>query len=700
MNFFEPDERFSPSSYQVCTFFCHRLFFLCMLTLLAKSVFINRQSAEHQHERSMYKILMHKQLQQACNLGELRLLDLHLGLFLEKQAVDRDGQTSKNTESAGGRSEYPALLLAATLASAAVGNGHVCYPLGEAPEQPSLAEMVAKNFPCSKKWREELLTTSVVGQPGEVSPLILDAKNRLYLHRFSCYEEFIATALRRRAATRLDLDPQVASELLARLFPRTEKNSAIDCQNYQQLAAALALLKPLVIISGGPGTGKTHTVARILAAIQALHARHQDKQRGQRKKLLKIALAAPTGKAAARLEESIRKAKLSLPEDLRRDIPEQAQTLHRLLGSRPGAAAFRFNRDNKLYLDLLVLDEASMIDVEMMVAILEALPEKTRIILLGDRNQLASVEAGSLFADLCGNDESRWSPQLCAELEQLTGSSNLLSSSSGETAAKESGKASDPVLADSLVLLRTSYRFQDNSGIGCLAAAVKSGSVEQMNRTLADNFADVEMVQYTGAKREQWLEGRIRKGFQPMLTASSPEQAFAAIEAFRFLCALRRGPDGVQGINILVTQVLRRAGLISPQNTEWYQGRPIIILRNQYEMQLFNGDTGILWQDNKGRLRAWFRRADNTLSSISPARLPEHETAYAITIHKAQGSEFDEVLLLLPDEESRVLSKELLYTGITRARNRLILCASSEIRATTVSRKTQRFSGLAEKLHG
>lgn len=184
-----------------------------------------------------------------------------------------------------------------------------------------------------------------------------------------------------------------------------------------------------------------------------------------------------------------------------------------------------------------------------------------------------------------------------------------------------------------------------------------------------------------------------------MLTASSPEQAFVAMEKFRFLCALRRGPDGVKGINTLVTQVLRRAGLISPQNTEWYQGRPIIILRNQYEMQLFNGDTGILWQDGKGRLRAWFRRPDNTLSSISPARLPEHETAYAITIHKAQGSEFDQVLLLLPEEESRVLSQELLYTGITRARKRLIFCASPEIRAITVRRKTQRFSGLAEKLH-
>ncbi|MDU9047225.1 MAG: exodeoxyribonuclease V subunit alpha [Candidatus Electrothrix sp. Rat3] len=641
---------------------------------------------------------MHKQLQQACDQGEIRLLDLHLGLFLEKQALDRDRQPTKNTkniESVGSRSEHPSLLLAATLVSAAVGNGHVCYPLGEAPEQPALAEMVKENCPGPEQWREELLATSVVGQPGEVSPLILDEKNRLYLHRFSCYEEFIATALRRRAATRLDLDLQVASQLLARLFPRTEKNSAIDYQNYQdyqQLAAALALLKPLVIISGGPGTGKTHTVARILAAIQALHARQQDEQRGQKKRLLRIALAAPTGKAAARLEESIRKAKLSLPEDLRHDIPEQAQTLHRLLGSRPGATAFRFNRDNPLYLDLLILDEASMIDVEMMVGILEALPEKTRIILLGDRNQLASVEAGSLFADLCGNDELGWSPQLCRELEQLTGTSGLPSSSSGET--------SDPALADSLVLLRTSYRFQDNSGIGRLASAVKSGSVEQVNRAMAENFADVERVQYTGAKREQWLEGRIRKGFQPMLTASTPEQAFAAMEEFRFLCALRRGPDGVEGINALVTRVLRRAGLISPQNTEWYQGRPIIILRNQYEMQLFNGDTGILWQDEKGRLRAWFRRPDNTLSSISPARLPEHQTAYAITVHKAQGSEFNQVLLLLPEEDSRVLSQELLYTGITRARNRLILCVSSEIIATTVWRKTQRFSGLAEKVHG
>ncbi|MCI5166140.1 MAG: exodeoxyribonuclease V subunit alpha [Candidatus Electrothrix sp. GM3_4] len=670
-----------------------------MVTLLAKEVFLNRQPAEHQNERSIYKTLMRKQLKQACDQGEIRLLDLHLGLFLEKQALNEDRQR-QNSNNISSLPEHPSLLLAATLASAAVGNGHVCYPLGEAPEQPSLVELVKKNCPNPKEWREKLLITTVVGQPGEVSPLILDEKNRLYLYRFSCYEEFIATALRLRASTHLDLDHQVASQLLARLFPQIEKSSTID---YQQMAAALALLKPLVIISGGPGTGKTHTVARILAVIQALHTLQARQQQGQRKKHLRIALAAPTGKAAARLEESIRKAKLSLPEDLRHDIPEQAQTLHRLLGSRPGAAAFRFNRNHPLYLDLLVLDEASMIDVEMMVAILEALPEKTRIVLLGDRNQLASVEAGSLFADLCGNNEPRWSAQLCTELEQLTGISGLPSSSfsSSSTApCKESDNYLADSLADSLVLLRTSYRFQDNSGIGCLAAAVKNGSAEQMNEIQANDFDDLEMVQHTGAKREQWLEGQIRRGFQPILTASTPEQAFAAMEEFRFLCALRRGPDGVEGINTLVTQVLRRAGLISPQKTDWYQGRPIIILRNQYEMQLFNGDTGILWQDKEGRLRAWFRKPDNTLSSISPARLPEHETAYAITIHKAQGSEFDQVLLLLPEEESRVLSQELLYTGITRARNRLILCASSERIEATVRRKTQRFSGLAEKLHG
>jgi exodeoxyribonuclease V alpha subunit len=629
---------------------------------------------------------MNKQLHHACHSGEIRLLDLHLGLFLEKQANSEAHEDKQQ--------KRPSLLLAAILVSTAVGNGHVCYPLDKTPEQPVLAELVQEYCPDPQQWRKDLLTTSVVGQPGEETPLIIDEQNHLYLYRFFCYEEFVASALQQRARSRIDLDHQLAAQLLQRLFPQpireSKKNNIID---FQQMAAALALLKPLVIISGGPGTGKTHTVARILATIQTLHAWQQQRAR---KKLLRIALAAPTGKAAARLEESIRKAKLSLPEDLRRDIPEQAQTLHRLLGSRPGAATFRCNRENKLYLDLLILDEASMIDLEMMVSILEALPEKTRIILLGDRNQLASVEAGSLFADLCGNDEPNWSPQLCTELEQLTGTVGQLSPPSH----KRAENTSDTILSDSLVLLRTSYRFQENSGIGTLAAAVKNGSVEQVQQVMANNYADVEAVQYAGTEKKEWLQEKILQGFHPMLTASSPEQAFAAMEAFRFLCGLRKGPDGVQGINSLVAQVLRKNRLLPPQKTDWYQGRPIIILRNQYELQLFNGDTGILWPNEQGRLRAWFRRADNSLTSISPARLPEHETAYAITVHKAQGSEFDQVLLLLPEEDSRVLTQELLYTGITRAKSKLIFCASLERMTTTVQRKNQRFSRLGEKLYG
>jgi exodeoxyribonuclease V alpha subunit len=626
---------------------------------------------------------MKKQLHHACHLGEIRLLDLHLGLFLEKQANNEDKQH-----------QHPSLLLAAILTSAAVGNGHVCYPLKETPEQPFLKKIIKEYCPSPDQWRLELLTTSVVGHPGEKTPLILDEQNNLYLYRFFCYEKIVASALQQRATAELVLNHKLAVQLLQRLFPHStttnKKNKIVD---FQQMAAALALLKPLVIISGGPGTGKTHTVARILATIQALHAGQQ--QEGPGKKLLRIALAAPTGKAAAHLEESIRKAKLSLPEDLRRNIPEQAQTLHRLLGSRPGTADFRFNKENKLYLDLLILDEASMIDLEMMVNILEALPEKTRIILLGDHNQLASVEAGSLFADLCGNYKPKWSPELCFQLQQLTGTpaEQLFSPT-----RRQHNKINN-ALSDSLVLLRTSYRFQEDSGIGAFATAVKNGSVKQVQQVMADHYTDVEAVQYTGAKKKEWLEKKIIQGFQPILTASSPEQAFAAMEAFRFLCALRKGPDGVQGINSLVEQILRKNGLITPKKSDWYQGRPIIVLRNQYEMQLFNGDTGILWQDAQGRLRAWFRRGDNNLTSISPARLPEHETAYAITVHKAQGSEFDKILLLLPEEESRVLTQELLYTGLTRAKTKLILCASLERIATMIKRKTQRFSRLAEELN-
>lgn len=600
--------------------------------------------------------MMRTMLQQACNRGEIRLLDLHVGLFLEKLA--------------GGT--RPELLLAGTLVTAAVGNGHVCLPLDQPQAFP--LQVPSERIPETDTWADALLATPLVGRPGAVTPLILDQQNRLYLYRLYCYEQQIANDLLSQSGRVREVELEKARQLLTELFPGGQ-----DADD-QKTAAALALLKPLLVISGGPGTGKTYTVARILALRQALHAETKKTE-----KALRIGLAAPTGKAAARLEESIRQAKTLLPPVLAANIPEQAQTLHRLLGYHPGTDEFRYSGKNPLHLDLLILDEASMIDVVLMAHLLQALPARTQLILLGDRNQLASVEAGSLFTDLCGSGEPAWSPSLCAQLSELTGEQNLPPSTSPS------------VMADSVVLLRTSYRFQDSSGIGSLAAAVNSGDIEEVDRVVRANFSDLEVWFLNGNDREQWLREQIIRGFAAMVGAPSLEKAFAAMEKFRFLCAVRKGPSGVEGINALAEQTLRRGGYLVSE-ADWYQGKPIIIRRNQYEMGLFNGDTGLLWKDEEGQLRAWFRRANNRLYPVTPARLPDHDTAYAMTIHKAQGSEFDQVLLLLPREESRVLGRELLYTGITRARSRLTLCSDRSILATAVRQRTRRYSGLKDRL--
>lgn len=600
-------------------------------------------------------------LELAARNGELRPLDLHLGLFIEKQAA----QSGK----------HPELLLAATLTSAAAGGGHVCWPLAEREALPF--PLPPALLPEADRWRRSLFSSGAVGQPGDIAPLILDRHNRLYLRRFHQAEEQIASGLIRRAKVDTPADAEAARPLLQQLFPEQHLDRLGSGPDWQQAAAAMALLKPLLVISGGPGTGKTYTAARIIALLQSLH-------NGGR--ALRVALAAPTGKAAARLDESIRAARQSLPEGLGRALPEQAQTLHRLLGARPGSEAFRYNRDNPLAVNLLLVDEASMIDLMLMAALLEALPSDARLILLGDRSQLASVEAGSLFADLCGSGEPAWSEPLRARISRLTGQN-----------FPQTADRSGP-LADSCVLLRTGHRFQGESGIGSLAAAVNSGAAEAAEAVLAAGLPDLEFAECAGREREAWLRTQLLRGFRGISEAASLEQAFAAMEQFRLLCAVHKGPNGTEGINSLAAAVLRQAGLISSRETEWHQGRPLIILRNQYDLQLFNGDTGLLWRDRDGRLKAWFRRADGWLHPVAPSLLPEHETAYAVTVHKAQGSEFEQVLLLLPEEESRVLSRELLYTGITRARRRLILCAARKTLAATVRSRTKRHSGLAEKL--
>jgi exodeoxyribonuclease V alpha subunit len=565
-----------------------------------------------------------------------------------------------------------ALPLLATLAGWAVGQGHTCLPL-------SAAAVLLREWGLACPWgadvsvlRESLLQSAVVGEPGAFTPLILDDANNLFFYRYHACEQRIARALRFRSDIMERVEPSRALPLLDRLFPEKEPNGI----NWQRAAAALALCRSLVIISGGPGTGKTYTVARILALFTVL----------AEQKPPRIGLVAPTGKAALRLQESIRQAREGLPEEAESVFTLQAQTLHRLLGFQVHRSGFRHNRSNPLHLDLLVVDEASMIDVELMAALLEALPSRCRIIMLGDRDQLASVEAGNLFGDLCGREESGWSASLLDAIGPLLA-----------TALPPSTAMTANSLADSLILLRTSRRFTSGSGIGALARAVNSGDGRAVMGVVNATWEDLDIVDTGSPDQVGRVRERLLVFLEPLLTAVSPRAALQALAAGRILCALREGPAGVEGVNRLAEAHLRRLRGLAPE-VRFYPGMPILISRNDYQLGLFNGDTGVLWPDEQGLLRGWFEQEPGGLRSFSLAGLPAWQPSYAITVHKSQGSEFDRVLLLLPQEDAPILTRELLYTGMTRAKRELVLCGPQQLLVRATARQVVRYSGLKDKL--
>lgn len=567
--------------------------------------------------------------------------------------------------------ELPVL---AALASWATGQGHTCLPLSEMCAL--LADTGLDNAPFvdPETLAQALLASPVVGRPGDIRPLILDGQHRLALFRFHRDETAIAQALLQRSTGIEPFDPAAALPLFETLFPPAAPSDPID---WQRAAAALALLKRFVVISGGPGTGKTYTVARILALLIALS---EAKPR--------IALAAPTGKAALRLQESIRAASATLPRPLAETLPNQAQTLHRLLGMQAQRPGFLHDAANPLHLDLLILDEASMIDVALMAATLTALPPACRVILLGDRDQLASVEAGNLFGDLCGEEPTiRWSDRMLAQVQPLLGRRPISASP---------GPATEP-LADSLVSLHTSRRFRTDSGIAALAEAVKIGNPDSVAGVLRQDAADLHIVEAEGAAPDTGLREHLTAFLLPLLTAGSPQAALEALRQRRLLCALREGPAGVEGLNRLAEAIGRDRGYIPPAE-RLYRGMPLLILRNEYKLGLFNGDAGVLWPDTERRLQAWFPRVDGTVRQIGLSRLPAWQTSYALTVHKAQGAEFDRVLFILPQDDTPVLSRELLYTGITRARAHLTLLCPHDLLLRTVVRQVVRYSALKDKL--
>lgn len=609
---------------------------------------------------------MLEHLQRAVGEGELREIDFYLARELAAVA---------------GRDD-PALLLAAALVSRQTGQGHVCIELDKLAGRPVLEGESAPSAPELGAWREALTRSRVVGAPGEDAPLILDARDRLYLGRYWHFEAGIAARLRDLAATPLSVgEPGVMAGRLAHYFPKRDEGP-----DRQKLAAATALLNRLTVISGGPGTGKTTTVTKLLALL--IEAAGEAKPP-------RIELAAPTGKAAARLAESIRNAGegLACEPRVREAIVPEAATIHRLLGAIPGRIGFRHNADNPLHLDVLVVDEASMIDVPLMARLLDALPPHARLVLLGDKDQLASVEAGSVLGDICQGGEAGPSPAFRKRLAELG------------VEAPEGMPAAESTLADSLVVLTRSYRFGDDSGIGNLARAINRGDAEAaMQVCEAAAFPDAQWADATAAELGERVAARARAAYAAYRKESDPAAALEAFGRFRFLCALREGPHGVVAVNRLVEGALGGAGLIRPgehRHDVHYAGRPIMVTRNDYGVRLFNGDIGLILPDPEaeGHLRAFFPVADGGVRRVLVSRLPPHETVFAMTIHKSQGSEFDECVVILPESDAPMLTRELVYTGVTRAKQAVELWGGRDALTRALGRRVERASGLKEALH-
>lgn len=606
---------------------------------------------------------MSEYLQQAVELKLLRALDAQFAMIIADD-------------------EQPAAMLAAALVSHDAGEGHVCLPLSRltaehwfAGRHPDFAQQLFTAAGSVKDWSNTLLACAAVSQNEEATPLKLIG-GRLYLNRMWQNERSVAQFFGEQNSA-MPLDEQQVRAVLNNLF---EKTDDID---WQKVAAAVALTRRISVISGGPGTGKTTTVAKLLAALVQLSG----------DKPLRIQLAAPTGKAAARLTESLGSALSRLPlSDKQKDIlPDDACTLHRLLGAQPNSQRLRYHAGNPLHLDVLVVDEASMVDLPMMAKIIDALPSHARIIFLGDRDQLASVEAGAVLGDICHYVNQGYSAARAQELSQITG--YHIPAGEGDAAS---------TLRDGLCLLQKSYRFDSQSGIGQLAYAVNSSDARRAQATFREAFSDITKQPLRESEDYAAMIADAAKGYRPYLELmreqAEPERILEAFGRYQMLCALREGPFGVGGLNERIEQALIQQRLVArlqPAVSRWYSGRPVMISRNDSSLGLFNGDIGIALERGDG-LRVWFSMPDGKVKSVQPSRLPAHDTAFAMTVHKSQGSEFDHVALVLPNQFTPVVTRELVYTGITRARKQLSLYADDRVLDKAITTRTERRSGLME----
>ncbi|MDE2119761.1 MAG: exodeoxyribonuclease V subunit alpha, partial [Betaproteobacteria bacterium] len=560
--------------------------------------------------------------------GWLRRVDHAFAEFIAQACPDDDAQ----------------VLLATALLAHLEGLGHACLDLGEDTPpvdlgaQPELSQrllaLAAELLPAGARtrggaWTEALRASAAVWCPEQGcgtdagQPLVLE-HGRLYLRRYREYEQRLATQWLARAGATLDSDDALAAEWMGRLF---DGDAQADAEaDWQRIACALALRHRVSVITGGPGTGKTFTAARLLVLLLATASRPE---------ALRVALAAPTGKAAARLKESIDDALGRLAARLGADTPalrlaariEPARTLHSLLGARGDTRSLRHHRGRPLDVDVLLVDEASMVHLEMMADLVDALPEHARLVLLGDRDQLASVEAGAVLGELCAHaHEGRYTPDTVDAVRRL----------SGQPIAPALRDPHGPLLAQSVAMLRRSRRF--GGGIARLARAVNAGDPAEARSALGAHeelqwIPRAEPSQVCElALREPALRACLRLALDACADEASARDERAlrvlrGLDDFRVLCAVRRGPWGVEQVNAALERALRSGGLLG-EGAPWYEGRVVMVTRNDPDLGLFNGDVGVALRAAGGALRVAFARADG-VRWIGPGRLAHVETAFA-----------------------------------------------------------------------
>lgn len=620
----------------------------------------------------------------------------------------------------GGPEANPLVALAAAAVSAHTSAGHVCLPLasigdtavladsaepqsssprgggGGAAErrrgEVSAAPLAGVCWPKQEGWLAALRDSRCVSDGSTLAPLVLDASGRLYLHRYWEHEVRVTGWLNDRVSEPpTPLDESWFAGAIGRLFPPEPGADAEASQpDWRKLAALLVLTRRFTVISGGPGTGKTTAVIRLLALML--------EQAELSKRRLRIALVAPTGKAAARLQEAVdrQRSRVDTTAAVRDALPTEATTIHRRLGAY--GTGFKYGADNPIPYDVVVVDEASMVDLVLLSRLLAALEPGARLILLGDHNQLASVQAGAVLGDLCRLASAQgYSPDLAAQFVRLTGaplSGEGLPLAAKDDTREESVGLSGTGLGDAVVHLRTNFRFDAQSGIGALARATVAGDVTGVVRILKGGGAGSLRWLAPGKESTAMLVCRESlAGYAPYLAAADVSPAYTEFLAFRVLCAHRRGDAGVETLNPAIEARLAAAGLIKPR-AEWYKGRPVLVTQNDAALRLYNGDVGLAWPDAADVLLVHFPDGQGGFRTFQPTRLPEHETVYAMTVHKSQGSEFGRVVLVLPEDLSPVLTRELIYTGVTRAVSGVTVIGAEDVLRAGVEARVARESGV------